>query len=126
MHDAPGPIEILSAATALLRDELIPALPPEQAFKARILANALALVSRELAQDTVFAADNHARLTSLVNADGDDVTLLETLSARIEQGAIPLDSPDLVDHLWQSTLGKIEVDQPRYASFLAENAGKRH
>jgi hypothetical protein len=127
MYDPPEPAEILAAAATLLHTELIPALPPEQAFKARVLANALSLVQRQLSADPSVAADVHARLATLTGSDGEgDAPMLEAaLSAQIEEGDRPLGDLDLLEYLWRSTLGKIAVDQPRYASFLAETGRHR-
>lgn len=101
MHDKPDPPEILAAATAFLRAELLPALPADLAFKTRVLANALDLVSRQVAQPL----------------PQDD---LADLARRIEAGEIPLADPALIDHLWTTTLAKLAVDQPNYAAYRAE------
>jgi len=104
MHDDPGPSEILAAATAFVRGELLSALPPDLAFKTRVLANALDLVARQIAGGAPQAQDEEAI----------------ALAERIEQGAIALDDPALVAQLWATTLAKIAVDQPTYASYRAE------
>ena len=126
MHDSPTSAEILAAATGLLREQLIPALPPEQAFAARVMANALDLARRELAQDPAIATDLSARLAALVGTSGDDQALTARLAERIDQGAIASDDRGLIDYLWRSTLARIAVDQPGYASFLAETRGTEH
>jgi hypothetical protein len=114
MHDQPSPSEILAAATALLRSELIPALPGGLAFKARILANALDLVSRQVALGDGPGAAAQARLEALGGGD------LTGLSAAIESGAVALDDATLLADLWAVTLAKLAVDQPGYASYRAE------
>lgn len=120
MHDDPGPSEILSAATAFVRDELMPALPPELAFKTRVLANALQLVARQIAASAPQAEDVPRRLADLLGREGDADELTIVLAERIEQGAIALDDSDLLAHLWATTLAKVAVDQPTYASYRAE------
>jgi len=126
LHDSPTSAEILAAAAGLLREQLIPALPPEQAFAARVMANALDLARRELAQDPAIATDLSARLAALVGTSGDDQALTARLAERIDQGAMAPDDPGLIDYLWRSTLARIAVDQPGYASFLAETRGTEH
>lgn len=116
MHDQPDPCEILEVAVAFLRDELLPVAAPEQSFKLRVLANALELVKRQLEAGDHAASEAQARLESLLGKGADNTALAQ----RIEQGAIALDDPALIDHLWATTLAKIAVDQPRYASFRAE------
>jgi len=120
MHDRPDPCEILTAAAAFLRRELIPALPPELSFKTRILANALDLVARQTAADGAAADGNHARLAGLLGREGSEEELAADLARRIEEGAIALTDPALIDHLWTTTLAKLAVDQPNYASYRAE------
>jgi hypothetical protein len=104
MHDHPGPSEILAAATAFLRGELLPELPPDLAFKTRVLVNALDLVARQIAESAPQADDEQAI----------------ALAERIEQGLVALDDQALVAHLWATALAKVAVDQPTYASYRAE------
>lgn len=114
MHDQPSPSEILAAATALLREELVPALPADLAFKARVLANALDLVARQVTLGDGEGAAAEARLKARGGGD------LAGLSARIEAGDAPLDDAALLADLWTMTLAKLAVDQPGYASYRAE------
>ena len=44
------------------------------------------------------------------------------LSQAIAQGRVALDDPALLAHLWQTTLDRLAVDQPGYASYQAELA----
>lgn len=120
MHDRPDPSEILASATAFLRRELIPALPSDLSFKTRVLANALDLVARQVAEENAIAANAHAGLAALVGRDGTEDDLTTNLASRIESGHIALTDPALIDHLWATTLAKLAVDQPNYASYRAE------
>jgi len=121
MFDQPGPDEILVVAAAMLRSELLPALPPDLAFKARVLANALDLVGRQVGAGEAAGVAAQARLAALLGREGDTLELTALLAERIEAGAIALDDPALLQHLWATTLAKIAVDQPGYASYRAEN-----
>jgi hypothetical protein len=40
--------------------------------------------------------------------------------ARIAAGAVDLNTPGLAEHLWATTLAKLAVDQPTYASYRRE------
>lgn len=102
MHDQPDPPEILAAATAFLRSEIIPALPPDLSFKTRVLANALDLVARQVGQ--------------LAPDDGQEADIVR----RIETGDVDLMAPALIARLWATTLAKLAVDQPNYASYRSE------
>lgn len=120
MYDHPDPDELLAVATRFVRNELVPALPPDLSFKARVLANALDLVARQVTEDERVAAENHTQLTAMLKLDGPEDVLATELARRIEAGEIaPCDSK-LIDYLWTTTLAKLAVDQPKYASYRAE------
>ena len=120
MHDHPDPAEILDVATRFVRNELVAALPPALAFNARVLANALDLVARQITQDEQVSVDNTARLSALLQKSGPERELLGELTRRIEAGKFSLQDPALLDYLWTTTLAKLAVDQPKYASYRAE------
>ena len=46
--------------------------------------------------------------------------LNRTLSAKIANGEVDLQTPGLKEHLWQTTMDKLAVDQPNYASYKRE------
>jgi hypothetical protein len=128
MHDDPTPGEILESVIAFLR-EFVPAkLPPREAFDARVAANALELVRRQIAFDATAAGRDEAtrqRLVQLLGQDGSIDDLNRALCSRIASGELGLSSKPLMDHLWTTTLEKVAVDQPTYASYqrtLAERS----
>jgi hypothetical protein len=119
MQDDPAPSEILAAAAAFLRDEIVPLLPDYQSFKTRILANALDLVQRQLLRETEAGTAALERLHSLLGKPGTFEQLNRELAEQIETGRFDLTDRSLVDHLWASTLDKLAIDQPNYASYRA-------
>jgi hypothetical protein len=119
MQDNPTPSEILAAAAAFLRDEIVPLLPDYHAFKTRILANALDLVQRQILRETDAGTAALERLHSLLGKAGTFEQLNRELAEQIETGRFDLTDRALVDHLWASTLDKLAVDQPNYASYRA-------
>ena len=42
------------------------------------------------------------------------------LADRIAGGEVDLNTPGLSEHLWQTTMEKLAVDQPNYASYKRE------
>jgi uncharacterized protein DUF6285 len=42
------------------------------------------------------------------------------LSEKIATGDVNLQTPGLADHLWQTTMDKLAVDQPNYGSYKRE------
>ena len=45
------------------------------------------------------------------------VDLNRALADRIANGEVDLQTPGLAEHLWQTTMDKLAVDQPNYASY---------
>jgi hypothetical protein len=56
----------------------------------------------------------------LLNTEGSLLELNRALSERIARGELDLKTPGLAEHLWQTTLAKLAVDQPNYASYKRE------
>jgi hypothetical protein len=42
------------------------------------------------------------------------------LADQIAKGEVDLQTPGLADHLWHTTMDKLAVDQPNYASYKRE------
>lgn len=116
MQDNPHPDELISAVASFLRQGLA-APTPHALFTARVAANALDICARELRLAPKTDAEEHARLAALLGQDGDLPDLNRQLCAKIAAGELSLAAPDLVEHLWATTLAKLEVDQPTYASY---------
>ena len=90
MLDAPTGPDLLQAVARLLRDTLLPQLPAEAAFQARVAANALDLAAREWQQAPAAEAADRARMAALLA------------------------------HLWAGTLARLAIDQPAYAPYRDE------
>ncbi|RJF66797.1 DUF6285 domain-containing protein [Rhodopseudomonas palustris] len=120
MQDEPRPDELIKAVADFLRDHIAPQITGHAAFKLRVGINALDLVTRQLTLAGHSDADELARLKELLGADGSLRELNTILSERIASGAMDLSTPGLRDHLWQTTLAKLAVDQPNYASYRRE------
>ena len=120
MLDDPRGLEILEAVSRLMRDTLIPALPADVVFQGRVAANALDLLLRELRTGGWLEDEARARLIALLGHDAPLEELEAELSRRIRDGEVDLASPALLDHLWATTMAKMSVDQPNYASYRRE------
>jgi hypothetical protein len=44
----------------------------------------------------------------------------DNIRKRIRNGELDIQSPGLAEHLWQTTLAKMKIDQPNYASYRRE------
>jgi uncharacterized protein YigA (DUF484 family) len=120
MQDEPTPAELIKAVADFLRSEIAPQIAGHAAFKLRVSVNALDLVTRQLALQQGSDAAEAARLSQLVGMQGSLADLNRALADRIAKAEVDLQTPGLADHLWRTTLDKLAVDQPNYASYRRE------
>ncbi len=120
MQDEPTPEELIKAVADFLRNEITPVIKGHNAFKLRVGINALDLVTRQLALESGGDAAEAMRLKALLGIEGPLLDLNRALSDRIASGEVDLQTPGLADHLWQTTMDKLAVDQPNYASYKRE------
>ncbi|HTG08407.1 MAG TPA: DUF6285 domain-containing protein [Bradyrhizobium sp.] len=120
MQDEPTPTELIKAVADFLRNEITPVIKGHNAFKLRVGINALDLVARQLALEPDSDAAEAGRLSGLLGMQGSLGELNRALADRIANGEVDLRTPDLADHLWKTTMDKLAVDQPNYASYKRE------
>ena len=120
MQDEPTPTELIKAVADFLRNEITPEIKGHNAFKLRVGINALDLATRQLAQEGPSDAAEVARLKQLLGIDGSVMELNRALAEKIAKGEVDLNTPGLKEHLWQTTMDKLAVDQPNYASYKRE------
>ena len=120
MQDEPTPIELTKAVTDFLRDDIAPQLSGHSAFKLRVAINMLDLVSRQLTLAAGSDVAEAERLTQLLGMAGPLFELNRALAEKIANGEMDLQTPRLAEHLWQTTMDKLAVDQPNYASYRRE------
>ncbi|UEM15724.1 DUF6285 domain-containing protein [Bradyrhizobium barranii subsp. barranii] len=120
MQDEPTPIELTKAVADFLRNDITPLVSGHQAFKLRVAINILDLVTRQLTQEEESDAKEVERLRALLGIDGSVADLNRALAERIAKGEVDLATPGLAEHLWQTTMDKLAVDQPNYASYKRE------
>jgi Domain of unknown function (DUF6285) len=120
MQDRPDPIDLVRTVANTLRERLLPQLTGSAAFEARVAANALDVVARQLERGAETGAAELKRLEALLGATGSLAELNARLCARIADGTVAADDPAMLAHLWATTLDKLAVDQPGYAAYLDE------
>src|SRR6266481_3386172 len=120
MQDEPTPEELTKAVADFLRNDIAPEISGHNAFKLRVAVNVLDLVTRQLKLGQGSDAAEAARLTRLLGMEGSLVELNRALSDKIAKGEVDLQTPGLAEHLWQTTLAKLAVDQPYYAAYKRE------
>ena len=120
MQDEPTPIELTKAVADFLRNDITPLISGHQAFKLRVAINILDLVTRQLTQEEGSDAKEIERLRALLGIEGSVTELNRALAERIAKGEVDLATPGLAEHLWTTTMDKLAVDQPNYASYKRE------
>ena len=124
MQDEPTPNELIKAVADFLRNDITPALGGHNAFKVRVAINALDLVTRQLTLESSSDAAEAERLSQLLGRQGSLEELNRVLADKIASGEADLQTPGLAEHLWQTTMDKLAVDQPNYAAYRRERGEK--
>ena len=125
MQDEPTPTELIKAVADFLRNDILAMISGHNAFKLRVAINILDLVTRQLTLEQGGDAAEAARLAKLLGMEGSLTDLNRALAEKIANGEVDLATPGLSDHLWQTTLAKLAVDQPSYASYRREVGRER-
>jgi hypothetical protein len=120
MQDEPSPEELIKAVVDFLRTDIAPQISGHTAFKLRVSINALDLVTRQLKLEQGSDAAETARLSQILETKGSLGELNKLLADRIAKGELDLQTPGLAENLWQTTMEKLAVDQPNYASYKRE------
>jgi hypothetical protein len=123
MMDQPSMLELVVAVREFLEQKAMPELKGHTAFHARVAANALGIVARELERGGTAADEERKRLATLLGHDGAIEQLNRALCASIREGRIGLDTPGFAEHLALTTRDKVAIDQPNYDGlkrFLAD------
>ena len=115
MMDQPSMRELVEAVRDFLEQKAMPELKGHTAFHARVAANALSIVARELELGPQSAKNEMERLRQMLGHDGTLDELNRELCKRIRDGAFTLDTPGLAEHLTITTREKVAIDQPGYS-----------
>ena len=117
MEDQPSTAELVAAVEDFIRNVAMEKLEGHAQFHARVAANALAIVKRSLELAPDQSAAETARLTELLDRNGDLEALNRALCEQIRGGGVGLDNSALQAHLWRTTLEKLAIDQPKYSGY---------
>lgn len=125
--DQPSAADLVEATHEFLFDKVAPELKGFNAFQMRVALNVLKIVERELRLGPDAETRERAGLKALIGSDEGDVgELNKKLCAAIRSGEITAETDGLMDHLWQSTLDKVAIDQPKYARYAREAEARGH
>ncbi len=117
MQDQPTAAELVEAVRDFIQNVAMPQLQARDAFHARVAANALGIVHRELEIAPQDNSEELQRIRELLDTDGSLEDLNRELCTRIRKGEIDLDTPGLLRHLNKTTLTKLAIDQPKYSGY---------
>jgi len=109
----PMPAELLEGVAKFLKEDVAEQLDPHSNFLARVAANSVRIVQRELQYGAVLAQEEQQRLQLLLGEDSGLDELRWLLVNRLRSD-LPLDTPGLAEHLGQSVAGQLLIDQPHY------------
>ena len=106
--------EELAESVRLWIDEIRPTLDPRNAFLARVAANAMATIARELTQGPAADIEAVARMGEVLGREGAYDELNSELCARIRAGSLTVESPGLLAALTVMAKNQLAIDQPSY------------
>jgi aminoglycoside phosphotransferase (APT) family kinase protein len=110
--------ELLTATRDFLRDDAAGELKGRNAFLARVAANTIDMVLRELEYGADAEAWEHQALRGLLNTTGSTAYLRSKLCTAIRMGEIDLRRHDLHAYLRDSVLAQAMIDQPNYPGVI--------
>jgi hypothetical protein len=106
--------EELAESVRLWIDEIRPTLDPRNAFLARVAANAMATIVRELTVGPAADAEAVTRMGEVLGRTGTYGELNADLCARIRAGELTVESPGLLTALQVMAKNQLAIDQPSY------------
>ena len=113
MRIQPDGVNLLDTVIAVLREEVLPALPAEQQYSVRMAINAISIARRQLARGDAGEVQEQALLAELLGAAGNHAELCRLLAQRIRDGRAKSDRA-MQKLLWQLTLQRVAESAPRY------------
>ncbi len=109
--------ELLVSVRDFLHNDVMNVTEGRTNFLARVAGNSLDIVLREHATGTLARAQEHARLLTLLGQEGDLKDLRWALVHALRDGSIELNNSNLINHLRQTVVNQVAIDQPRYSGF---------
>ncbi len=116
--DMPSIGELVVSVREHLRGDVMGASEGRLRFLARVAANSLDIVHRELQTGAENRACERERLRALLDCE-DDLEPLRWRLVEALRGDMPLDRPGLAEHLRAAVVNQIAIDQPKYSGFRA-------
>lgn len=113
----PTVTELVSAVRKFLISLSEKELEGREAYFARVSANILDVVEREIVQGHQLDVDEQKRLERLLDRRGSLSDLNAELCQKIKERKIDTGDEKLIDHLRLTVMGKLSIDNPNYATY---------
>ena len=117
--DLPRVDELVESVRGFLRFEVVPAMDGRTGFLARVAANSLDIVGREMEHGAEARRLEADRLRNLLGVDLPLGELRLLLAEGLRDGSIAVDADGLVEHLRQTVVNQVLIDQPTYPGCIA-------
>ena len=116
LQDRPTAAELAEAVREFLERDVMPGdgIPGRVAFHARVAANVLGMVERELTIGPDLDAAERARLAELLGHDGELRDLLAELAGKIRDGTLDDRRDEVMACVLESVRAKLLVANPRH------------
>ncbi len=115
--DIPTVEELLLSVRDFLREDVMSATEGRTNFLSRVAANSLDIIQRELTLGPEHYVRELDRLQLLFQSEDDLMALRWRLANEIRDKQISLDNEALKNHLRQTVVNQIAIDQPKYSGF---------
>lgn len=113
-QDRPTAAELLEAVREFLERDVVGSLEGRRAFHARVAANAVGIVGREIELGPALAAAERERLRALLGRDGELGDLNAELARRIRDGSLDDRRAEVAAHVRATIREKLEIANPGY------------
>jgi hypothetical protein len=111
----PNALDLLAAVRHFVEQDVLPDLKGRKAFHAKVAANVLAMLEREI---RVQPLDVERRaFADLLGQDGSAKQLRHRVSAQLRDGRLDETSPGLFAALRTVALARLAADNPKYSTY---------
>jgi hypothetical protein len=109
--------ELLEALGGYLKAEVLPNLSGNAKYHLQVALNAVTILGREIASAAEFDEAERAQLSALLGVSGTRDELNRLLCQRIRDRQLSYRDPQLIDHLMETAMAKLAIDNPKYATY---------
>ena len=120
MINPPSKEDLIVSIIEFLENDVIQELKGQKRFHAHVAKNSLNIVLRQLKLEEVSSEKEKDRLSKILKTDKTIKEMNKILCSKIDNNNIDINNNELIDHLFKTTMEKLEIYQPNYSSLLDE------